>query len=200
MASSQDRISTGVAMRPKRFVVLLAALTLGAAICVLPVQVASAQAPSTIVLIPSNNAIVSGTSQVLDATASSGVTQVQYEITGGTLTDSVIATATPTIYGWLAQWNITTVANGTYTFNSVVSSSGVTGTSPGITITVDNPTPSTTVVFPASGADVDQEQTSDYDAVASQGVTAFRSRSRSRERKTLCPPRHHVRLDRCRSQ
>ena len=79
--------------------VVSAVLTLAAAMWVLPVQVASAQPPSTAVIIPSNNATVSGTSQVLDALASSGATQVQYEITGGTLTESVIATATPTYYG-----------------------------------------------------------------------------------------------------
>jgi YVTN family beta-propeller protein len=96
--------------------------------------------PSTDVVIPSNNATVSGTSQVLDAAASSGVTQVQYEISGGTLTDSVIATATPTIYGWIALWNTMGVADGTYTLNSVASyADGVSGTSPPISLTVDNP-------------------------------------------------------------
>ena len=49
------------------------------------------------------------------------MTQVKYEITGGTLNDSVIATATPTIYGWIALWNTTGVANGTYTLQSVAS-------------------------------------------------------------------------------
>ena len=77
---------------------------------------------------------------MLDAVASSGVTKVQYEITGGTLNDSVIATATPTIYGWIALWNTTAVANGTYTLQSVAAySDGVTGTSPGVTVTVANP-------------------------------------------------------------
>ena len=55
-------------------------LTLLAAMTLLPVEVAGAQTPSTFVGIPSNNATVSGTSQILDAGASSGVTQVQYEI------------------------------------------------------------------------------------------------------------------------
>jgi hypothetical protein len=123
-----------------RIAFVSAAFALVGAISVLPVEVAGAQTPSTFVAIPSNNATVSGTSQILDAGASSGVTQVQYEITGRTLNDSVIATATPTIYGWLAKWNTTTVANGTYTLQSVAAySGGVTGTSPGITITVNNP-------------------------------------------------------------
>ena len=48
-----------------------------------------------------------------------GVTKVVFEMSGGTLSDQVIATATPTIYGWLAQWNTTTAPNGTYTLQSV---------------------------------------------------------------------------------
>ena len=66
---------------------------------------------------------------MLDAGASAGVTQVQYEVTGGTLNHSVIGTATPTYYGWLAKWNTTTVPNGIYTLQSVASYGGeVSGT------------------------------------------------------------------------
>ena len=53
------------------------------------------------------------------------------------LSDDVIATGTPTLYGWLAGWNTTGVANGTYTLQSV-RVRGVTGTSPPVTITVSN--------------------------------------------------------------
>jgi hypothetical protein len=150
--------------------VVCSALVLAAAISVLPVESAGAQAPSTSVVIPSNNATVSGTSQVLDAGASSGVTQVQYEITGGTLTDSVIATATPTIYGWLALWNTTGVVNGTYTLQSVATSNGGNGTSAPVTITVNNPTPSTEVVIPSNNATV-SGTSQVLDAAASLGVT-----------------------------
>lgn len=148
-----------------------AALTLAAAMSVLPVQVAGA-APNTTVVLPSNDATLSGITQYLDATASSGVTQVQYELTGGSLSNQVIATATPTYFGWAAAWNTTTVANGTYTINSVASyPGGVTATSAPITLTVNNASPSATVVFPASGATLDQTQTQYFDAVASPGVT-----------------------------
>jgi hypothetical protein len=111
-----------------------------------PAQTASAQVtldvteapPSTSVGIPANDATVSGT-QTIDASASTGVTSVQYELTGGGLNDDVIATATATVYGWLASWNTTTVPNGTYTLQSVAAyGGGVSGTSPAITITVDN--------------------------------------------------------------
>ena len=152
-----------------RIIVIPAALMLAAAVSVLPVQVANALPPSTTVIIPSDNATVSGTSQILDVLAPSGVTQVQYELTGGTLTDSVIATATPTIFGWLARWNTTTVANGTYTLQSVASSGGLTGTSPGITVMVDNAAPTTTVGLPSNGATASGSQY--LDASSSPGVT-----------------------------
>jgi hypothetical protein len=95
--------------------------------------------PATAVLIPSNGATQSGTAALLDASASSGVTAVTYELTGGALTNQVIATGTPTLYGWLAEWNTTTVPNGTYQLTSVASyGGGVSGPSPAITVTVSN--------------------------------------------------------------
>jgi Bacterial Ig domain len=93
---------------------------------------------STTVLLPSDGATVSA-GQYLDATASSGVTSVEYELTGGSLNDAVIATANPTYYGWLAEWDTTSVPNGTYTLQSVASiPDGVTSTSPGVSVTVNN--------------------------------------------------------------
>ncbi len=95
--------------------------------------------PSTAVLVPSGGASVKGNAVALDASASSGVNQVQYELTGGALTNSVIATSTPTAYGWLAQWNSQSVPDGTYTLQSVASyAGGVSGTSPGVKVTVAN--------------------------------------------------------------
>jgi hypothetical protein len=130
------------------------------------VEPASAQPPTTTMLVPSNSATVSGTQVVLDASASSGTTQVQFELNGGAV---IIATATPTIYGWIAVWNSTTLPNGTYALQSVASANGVSGPSTAITITVSNPAPSTLVVLPANDATVSG---SPYlDASASPGVT-----------------------------
>ena len=96
------------------------------------------------VLVPSNGSSVSGTT-VLDSSATPGVTVsgVQFELSGGSLSDQVVATATPTLYGWIAGWDTTTVPNGTYTLQSVATatadaSSTITATSPGITVTVNN--------------------------------------------------------------
>ena len=67
------------------------------------------------------------------------MTKVEFHLTGGTLNDALIATATPTYYGWLAGWNTTTVTNGTYTLQSVAyDASGNVGRSAGVTITVAN--------------------------------------------------------------
>jgi outer membrane protein assembly factor BamB len=98
------------------------------------------------VLVPSNGSSVGGTT-VLDASATPGVTVsgVQFELSGGSLSHQVVATATPTLFGWIADWDTTTVPNGTYTLQSIATATGpspflntTTVTSPGITVTVNN--------------------------------------------------------------
>ena len=67
------------------------------------------------------------------------MTKVVYELTGGTLHQAVIGTATPTSVGWLAYFTSTSVANGSYTLESVASyAGGVSGTSAPVTINVSN--------------------------------------------------------------
>jgi hypothetical protein len=157
-------------MRLPRVFVGAAALALATAFAALPTQVASAQPPSTQVLVPSTGATVSGTQVVLDAIAPAGVTQVQFELTGGTLNDWVIATATPTIYGWIALWNSTAVVNGTYTLQSVATAQGSSGTSTGISITVSNGAPTMSFVLP-NGGTVSGTQAV-FDAIGPAGVTS----------------------------
>jgi hypothetical protein len=124
---------------------------------------------TTEMVLPSSVATVSG-GQWLDASASAGATNVQYELTGTSLNDALIATATPTYFGWLAGWNTTTVPNGTFTLQSVASyPGGVTATSPGITITVNNLPPTTAVLLPSNGATQSGNQY--LDASSSPGVT-----------------------------
>jgi hypothetical protein len=108
----------------------------------------------TRVLVPSNGAVLAG-APYLDAGAGDalGVTKVVFELSGGTLSDKVIATATPTLFGWLAKWNTTTVPNGSYSLESVATDAAAnTDTSTPITITVNNPAPTTTVLIPSNGA------------------------------------------------
>ena len=135
------------------------------------VEPASARPPTTTVLVPSNMATVSGTEVALDASASSGTTQVHFVLKEGSHTKAVIGTAVPTIYGWIALWNSTTVPNGTYSLQSVAYANGVSGTSTAITITVDNTPPSTSVLIPSSGATLFGPAILDAAASDNVGVT-----------------------------
>ena len=128
--------------------------------------------PATSVVIPSSGTSVSGSQVLLDALASLnvGVTKVQFTLTGGSLNNALIATATPTDYGWIADWNSTTVPNGTYTLQSEASdAAGNQGVSPGVEVVVDNPPPTTSVVIPSNGATLTGSQY--LDASASNSVT-----------------------------
>jgi hypothetical protein len=99
--------------------------------------------PSTTVLIPSTGASLKGTSAVLDASASTNdgvaISKVQFTITGGHYDQSVIGTATPTLYGWICVWNTTGVPDGPYILESLVTDAvGNTASSPGVSVSVAN--------------------------------------------------------------
>ena len=94
----------------------------------------------TRVVIPKTGAILRGSS-FLGALSTGGthVTGVQFVVTGGSLTDHVVGTATRNPYGWLARWDTTTAPNGAYTLQSVATETGgTTAMSPPIDVTVDN--------------------------------------------------------------
>jgi hypothetical protein len=96
--------------------------------------------PTTSVGIPSGDATLSGTT-LLGATANDpiGIAKVQFTLTGGTLNQSIVGTAVPTIYGYLFNFNTATVANGSYMLQSVASdAAGNTGSSPGVQVTINN--------------------------------------------------------------
>jgi hypothetical protein len=91
---------------------------------------------TTSVLVPSNGATLSG-STLLDASASNA-TSVEFRLFGGSYgyNAPVICTATPTYYGWLCNWNTTTVPNGTYFLVSEAFGAGGSAFSSGVSITV----------------------------------------------------------------
>lgn len=132
-----------------------------------PVSASSAP-PTTTVVLPASGSTVSGT-QYFDATASPGTSQVQFELTGSGWVDHVVATATPTIYGWLAAVDTADFYNGTYTLQSVATSDGPVGTSSGVPVTFSNPGPAVNIVLPSAGASVSRSQ-DDLDAVTGPGV------------------------------
>ena len=127
----------------------LACLVVG----LVPESPATATAPTTTsVLIPSNGATLSG-STYLDASGSNA-TSVEFLLFGGSYGFSapVVCTATLTFYGWLCSWNTTTVPNGSYVLVSEASGAGGSTFSAGVSITVKNPLPTTSVLIPSNGA------------------------------------------------
>jgi YVTN family beta-propeller protein len=109
--------------------------------------------PTTSVLVPSNEATLSGTAATLDASASNA-TSVKFLLFGGSYgyNAPVLCTATLAYYGWVCSWNTTTVPNGSYVLVSEASGSGGTAYSSGVSITIKNPLPTTSVVIPSNGA------------------------------------------------
>lgn len=98
--------------------------------------------PATTVIIPSSGATLSGTNAVLGATASGNglnVTKVQFALSGGPYSHTVIGRAGFTGAGALFEWNTTTVPNGTYALQSLATNAaGKTSYSPAITVKVGN--------------------------------------------------------------
>ena len=117
------------------------------------ITAASVPRPTTSILIPSKGATLSGTAATLDASASNA-TSVQFLLFGGTygLSGHLVGTATASIYGWIDSWNTTTVPDGSYTLLSDASGPGGSAVSSGISITVDNGKPTTSILIPSKGA------------------------------------------------
>jgi hypothetical protein len=98
--------------------------------------------PTTAVLVPSNGATVSGKKVILDASVVyHGVpfTRLQFVLSGGPYSKTVIGTAPYTHFGAAIVWDSTGVPNGTYELQTLVTSKGGNSTySPAITIKVHN--------------------------------------------------------------
>jgi hypothetical protein len=119
--------------------------------------------PTTSVLIPSNGATLSG-STTLDASASNA-NSVQFWLFGGSygFSGHSVGTATLTEYGWLYNWNSSTVPNGSYALLSEATGAGGSLYSSGVNITVSNP-PTTSVLIPSNGATLSGSTTLDASA------------------------------------
>ena len=76
----------------------------------------------------------------------------------------MLCTATPTYYGWLCSWNTTTVPNGSYVLVSEAFGAGGSAFSSGVSITVNNPPPTTSVLIPSNGATLSGSTTLDASA------------------------------------
>ena len=97
------------------------------------------QSLRTEVLVPTNGAILSGMKELLDASATKA-TSVEFRLFGGSygLNAPVICVATPTYYGWLCNWNTTTVPNGSFFLASETFDTGRSAFSSGVSVTVHN--------------------------------------------------------------
>ncbi len=100
--------------------------------------------PATAMFVPPSGATLSGTAADLEAVASShglGITKVQFVLSGGSYSKSVIGSATTGAFGdiFVFAWNTTKVPDGTYTLQSLATDGAKKTTySPAITIKVDN--------------------------------------------------------------
>jgi hypothetical protein len=99
--------------------------------------------PYGTVIDPSSGATLSGSSAVVVSlwhhTAGTGITRVQFALTGGTYSKTVIGTAQFTRAGYILKWNTTAIPNGTYLLQSLATdAAGRTNFTPAITIKVGN--------------------------------------------------------------
>ncbi len=151
----------------------------------LPTQLAAGTPlppPPTIVL-PAVGATVSGQNVILDATAPTGTTSVEYEVFawGGLshagLDRPVAYALTPSLYGWFAYWNTTDVPNGSYDLYAVATVNGTADSSPVTTvstnITVDNPVPPVSIGSPSNGAILNGTETLSADAPFTGATVTF---------------------------
>jgi len=95
---------------------------------------AASTAPTTSVVVPANGATVSATT-TLDAIATNA-TSVAFYLFGGSYYGLLVGSATPTEYGWIYEWNTTTVPNGSYELFSKATGPGGSTVSSGIDLTV----------------------------------------------------------------
>ena len=128
-----------------------------------------ASPPGTTILIPSNGASLSG-STTLDASAVNA-TGVKFYLFGGSCFGCLIGTAVPTIYGWIATWNTTTVANGSYQLLAQATTGSSTANSQAVSITVANPI--TKILIPSNGASLSGSTTLDASAANATGVKFY---------------------------
>ena len=109
--------------------------------------------PTTSVNVPSSGATVSsGTWLAASAQSPVGIASVHFEVSGGSVSDLVVSSSTDTEWGWLGGWDSTDVSNGVYILQSVATDDdGISTTSAGVRVTVDNLPLHTQVLVPPSG-------------------------------------------------
>jgi hypothetical protein len=64
--------------------------------------------------------------------------KVEFQVTGGLLHDTVVATGSRSLVGWIGSWSTNSVSNGTYSVHSVATDAIGTVRSPDVTVKVAN--------------------------------------------------------------
>jgi hypothetical protein len=121
--------------------------TPGAPVGTVPPPPADTTPPTVSITAPAGGATVSGTTAAISATASDnvGVVGVQFKVDGSNVGAEV--TTSP----YTTSWNTTAFVNGTHTLTVVArDAAGNTTTSQAVTVTVNNVSATTTVVFQES--------------------------------------------------
>jgi hypothetical protein len=140
------------------------ALVAGIGVTITASPAAAQPLPTTNVLIPSNGATLSGPNATLDASAPNA-TAVDFVLFGGPYYDTDVCNAVSTYYGWYcSNWDTGNVPNGTYTLFSQASNSTGSELSSAVSITVNNPVPTTSVLVPKNNATVSGTTTLDASA------------------------------------
>ena len=129
----------------------------GGTLAVAVPQAAQAAMPLTRVVLPANSATVSGAQVMLDSTAPArlnGFGVIRFLLSGGpsNRAPSLVATATSaTSNGWITTFDSKTIPNGTYRLQSdVCIFAGCNLLGPATTITINNPSPTSTVLATAN--------------------------------------------------
>ncbi len=131
--------------------------------------------PSTLttrVHIPQDGASYSSDSTILAAGASANASRVEFQLSGGSLNDALIASGTSTVWGWLASWDPSSVPDGDYILQSVAfDANGNSSASPPVWFAVDHSPPTTSVALPSAGASLSGSQY--LDALASDNLDSL---------------------------
>jgi hypothetical protein len=131
---------------------------------------------SSTMLIPSNGATLSGTA-LLDASASGPVVGVDFRLTGGSYSNTLIGAARSTQYGWIYNWDTSGICGGSYSLAArAFDGSGNSAYSPSISVSIGGSEPvSTNLLIPADGAAVSGTTTVDASATGPLKGIDFRA-------------------------
>ena len=149
----------------------------GSSVASAGISITVKNASSISIVVPSYGANVSGINVVLDAVASPDVTSVGFGFvaSGCPQMDHVsicmIGSATPTEYGWIAEWNSTQLPNGNSEVFAVATGAVGCGADAFTEVAVTNPTP--TIVVPKSDSTVSASQILDCTSPISTNEVYF---------------------------